>query len=217
MNNKKIIISIEGNIGVGKTSLMDLLKKQFNDVEFIYEPVDEWLNIKDENGKDLLHTFYDDKKRYGYLFQNIAYITRMEKIVNSILNSEKKYIFLDRSLDADLNTFAKILYDTKYTNEIEWNAYNKWNDFFNRYFGNCVDHKIIYLRCSPDTAYKRIHIRNRESEKNIDLEYLNLVHQYHDDWLLNIKNNITIIDADKNFISDDPIELCNKIKVFMQN
>ena len=45
----KILISIEGNIGVGKTSIIDLLKKTYSDIaEFIYEPIEEWLKMKME-------------------------------------------------------------------------------------------------------------------------------------------------------------------------
>lgn len=198
----KILISIEGNIGVGKTSLINLLQKTMSDIaEFILEPVEEWINIRDENGKNLLETFYNDKLRWSYTFQNIAYITRMDKIISMIENSEKKIIILDRSLEADLNTFAKMLYDEKFINEIEWNAYNKWNNFFNKHFGNKFKHKIIYLRCSPNISLERIKIRNRESEKNISFEYLQLVHNYHESWLFN-NSNVLIIDADKDFVNN---------------
>ena len=42
MQNSKIIISIEGNIGVGKSSFIELLKISLNKdrYEFISEPVD---------------------------------------------------------------------------------------------------------------------------------------------------------------------------------
>src|SRR5437870_248426 len=122
-NKVKTLVSIEGNIGVGKTSLINLLKTKLgDDAEYIYEPIDEWLNIKDNNGKDLLQTFYDNKARWSYTFQNIAYITRMKLIIDKIRNSDKQYIILDRSSTADLNTFAKMLYDDGFLNDIEWNG-----------------------------------------------------------------------------------------------
>ena len=87
---KKILISIEGSIGVGKSSLLHLLKDSLVDATFIREPVDEWHTIVDADGKDILQTFYDDIKRYAYTFQNIGYITRMNHIVENIINSDKK-------------------------------------------------------------------------------------------------------------------------------
>lgn len=203
MSSVKQLISIEGNIGVGKTSLINMLKKSLENIaEFILEPVDEWTNIVNENGQNLLEIFYNDKLRWSYTFQNVAYISRMDKIIDAINNSKKKYIILDRSLEADLNTFAKMLYDEKFISEIEWNAYNKWNNFFCKHFGNKFVHKILYLRCDPEISYERTCLRNRNSEKSIPLKYLELVHQYHDNWLLEKKNNILIINANDDFINN---------------
>ena len=90
ISRKKVLVSIEGNIGTGKTSLIHLLQNRLHDIEFIKEPVDEWHTIVDDDGKDILQTFYDDKKRWSYTFQNIGYITRMNHIVDRIINYNKK-------------------------------------------------------------------------------------------------------------------------------
>ena len=46
-------IYVEGNIGTGKTTFLDFLKTLFskNNHSFVYEPVDQWTNLKDSNGK----------------------------------------------------------------------------------------------------------------------------------------------------------------------
>lgn len=214
----KTIISFEGNIGVGKTSMINLLKENLGDkAEYIYEPINEWQEIKDYHGKDILHTFYDDKYRWSYTFQNIAYITRMMHIVESIKNSEKKYIILDRSLSADLNTFAKMLYDDGYMNTIEWNAYNKWNKFFEDTFGYKVNHLIVYLRSEPDIAYQRMQSRNRLAEKDVPYEYLKKLHQYHDKWLMDKKDGVLVLDANKDYVKNKNRfnELYNEICKFV--
>ena len=134
--NVKILISIEGNIGVGKTTLMNLLEESLGDTaEYIFEPINEWHNIKDCQGRDILQTFYDDKLRWSYTFQNFAYITKLVHIINKIENSGKKYIIMDRSLAADINTFGKMLHEDGFMNDIEWNAYKTWNNFFENFFG----------------------------------------------------------------------------------
>lgn len=182
--DKKIIISIEGNIGVGKSSFLGLLRQYFGDqADFIYEPVDEWLSIKDENGKDLLQTFYDDKKRWSYTFQNVAYITRMNKLIDAINNSDKKYIIIDRSLSADLKTFTKILIEEGSISKLEMEAYYLWNNFFERNYGDKYTHYIIYLRCKPETAYERVKLRARNAENTIPLDYLKKLHDAHEEWL----------------------------------
>lgn len=205
-SDKKIIISIEGNIGVGKSSFLGLLKEYFGDkADFIYEPVNEWLSIKDENGKDLLQTFYDDKRRWSYTFQNVAYITRMTKLVDAINTSNKRYIIIDRSLNADLNTFTKMLRESGDINHLEFSAYSAWNDFFNKHYGDKIEQYIVYLRCDPLTAYNRTKIRHRSQEETIPLAYLTDLHNAHEAWLMDADNTklasrVLILDANADFV-----------------
>ena len=104
----KLIISIEGNIGSGKSTFISFLKKNFDDICFVDEPVQEWLNIVDENNNNLIQNFYKDKKKYGYLFQNFAYITRIKKLNDAIKNSKKQIIITERSIESDKYLFAEM-------------------------------------------------------------------------------------------------------------
>ena len=161
-DKKKVIISLEGNIGTGKSTMMQLLKNKLGDnAEYIDEPVDKWLQIKDKNGKDILKTFYDNKERWGYTFQSLACITRINRLIRAILHSPKEYIFIDRSLKGDL-IFAKMLYDDGVINDIEWQSYNEIIKLFEDNYGNLIDSKIIYLRCEPNVSYDRIKKRSRD-------------------------------------------------------
>ena len=82
------IISIEGNIGSGKSTFLTYLKKYINgvnmngnsNIQFIQEPVDEWNEIKDSNGESILEKFYNNQKEYAFSFQIMAYITRLRKL-----------------------------------------------------------------------------------------------------------------------------------------
>lgn len=200
----RVILSIEGNIGVGKSSFIELLKEQF-DGEYLSEPVDEWISIKDEEGVNLLQTFYNDKKRWGYTFQNVAYITRMNRLINAIKNSNKRFIILDRSMDADLNTFAKMLYDAGEMTKLEWDSYNLWNSFYYDHFGSNYQHHIVYLNCKPEIAKLRTMIRCRQEEEGIPLEYLQSLHDYHNDWLLPggiAEPNTLVLDCNEDFVNN---------------
>ena len=212
--NKKIIFSIEGNIGVGKSTFIKLLKekllvgessiKKKKTIDFLDEPIDEWLNIKDENNINILDYFYKDKNRWGYTFQSITYTTRLQRLLDSLDNHN--IIFQDRSLSADVNTFALMLYDQGVMNKIEWESYNKWNNIYNKYFNydNHIKHIVIYLRSEPELSFSRIKIRDRieETGKNaISIDYLKELHKYHDNWLLYREDTI-IIDANKDFLHD---------------
>lgn len=206
------IISIEGNIGVGKSTFTNILKNIFVESIIVEEPVDMWLNTNTKSGENILGLFYKNIPRWGYTFQNLAYVTRMMKIQDAI-KTNKKTIFLDRSLGTDKNVFEKMLYDDKLISDIENNMYNLWCDFYKNYVNDMSSWKYIYLRCSPNTSYERIKKRGREEEKNITLEYLEKLHKYHEEWLMNT-NDVLIIDCDKDFENnlDYQTEIINKIK-----
>lgn len=196
INNQKIIISIDGNIGSGKSTFLNLLKERYGDrFYFAKEPVDEWINI---NGENLLEKFYGDKERWSYTFQNYAYITRVNELMKG-LKSNKEIIITERSINTDKNIFAKMLTNNKYMSEFEMELYNTWFNHF--------DIKIdgqVYIRTDLDNCVQRIQMRNRDGENNIEKEYLLSLEQNHEDWLMN-KNNILILDGNQNFKNNKEI------------
>ena len=83
------VISIEGNIGSGKSTLLSHLKQSLSaenvpQIIFLQEPVDEWENIKDEQGNTMIQKFYGDQTKYSFSFQMMAYISRLALLKKSI-------------------------------------------------------------------------------------------------------------------------------------
>ena len=197
IKNKKIIISIEGNIGSGKSTLINILKKRYKDeIYFVDEPVDEWKNIK-MDGKDLIEHFYCDNKKYGYLFQNFAYITKLKNIKKAINNSPYKIIITERSIESDKYLFAKMLYEKNMINKLEWQTYNTWYDFFSfniNYF--------IYLKTDVDKCVKRIIKRNRKGEENIPKTYLAKLNDKHNEWL-DSKKNVLKLNGNQDIFNEN--------------
>lgn len=216
MSDKKVIISIEGNIGVGKSTFINILKSNWDlgTCTVVNEPIDIWTNLKNSDGKNILQTFYEDVSRWAYTFQNIACITRMMKIEESIKNSTSKYIFLDRSLGTDKNVFEAMLYDDGKLSQIEHQMYNLWCDFYYKYVRSELDQIYIYLKAKPKICEQRIKKRGRIEETNIDLKYLEGLNDYHDKWLLN-ESNVIIIDCDDDFETNKTKQndMINQIKL----
>jgi len=182
LNPTKIrLVSIEGNIGAGKTTLINNLKSKYedrDDILFLEEPIDIWNTIQDENGKNILQNFYKNLGKYAFMFQVMAYTTRLQLIKNTIKNAPRtvKIIVMERSLEADANIFAKMLYEEGIMNKMEYQIYSlmiqdNWNDYG-------VD-GIIWLRTDARECYSRTRNRNREGEDNIDLSYLRKCEKYH--------------------------------------
>ena len=127
------IISIEENIGSGKSIFLQYLKEHLasDKICFLDEPVDDWLSIVDTNDKNILESYNDDQNKYAFPFQMLAYISRLSLLKKTLQNNTYDYIITERSLFADRNVFCKMLYDDNLIEKIEYTLYNKWFDEFN--------------------------------------------------------------------------------------
>jgi|688.fasta_scaffold469753_2 deoxyadenosine/deoxycytidine kinase len=198
-----IIISIEGNIGSGKSTLLERLKEVCQldpSICFIQEPVDIWNTIKDSSGETILEKYYADQHKYAFSFQMMAYITRLS-VLRTALKGNYKVIFMERSIYTDSAVFAKMLFDDKKIEEIEYNIYTKW---VHEFITDFPPTKFIYVRAEPDISFKRVIKRGRHGE-TIPLEYLQNCHKYHENWLLdkNIKSPLLTLDANTD-ITNNP-------------
>ena len=176
------VISIEGNIGSGKSTLLSHLKQSLSEknvpeIIFLQEPVDEWENIKDEQGNTMIQKFYGDQTKYSFSFQMMAYISRLALLKKSIEENPNAIVITERSLFTDKFVFAKMLYDSKKMESVEYQIYLRWFDnFVNDFPINCT----IYVKTAPDMCHARIARRSRNGESAISLDYLNDCHKYHE-------------------------------------
>jgi deoxyadenosine/deoxycytidine kinase len=183
-----IILSIEGNIGSGKSTILKYLKdnNEYNEILFLKEPVDKWSNIKDENDVTILENFYSDAKQYAFMFQIMAFATRMQVLKDAIdENPNVKVIICERSILADKKVFASMLHDDGVIDKMGITIYNTMAD---NYFKDYPLHGIIYIDADPDVCCNRIKKRSRDGEDNIGIEYLSRCKKYHDNWLLQYIN-----------------------------
>jgi deoxyadenosine/deoxycytidine kinase len=56
---------------------------------------------------------------------------------------------------------------------------------------------LVYLRAKPETCLERIRTRNRPEEQSITLDYLNQLHERHEEWLSS-RNRTPILIVDAN-------------------
>ena len=218
MNPSSLIVSLEGNIGVGKSTMLDRIKKYLGDeingrkVVFLQEPVDEWQSIKDRKGEDILTKFYRDQDKYAFPFQMMAYISRQALLMEAVEKNPGSVIISERCIHTDKHVFAHMLHEDSKIEDINYAIYNKWFDTFSQkhqYNGH------IYLRASPEICHKRVQKRSRSGE-TIPLEYLTKCHDNHDNWLMQSKNTILLsVDHDINDAADKYADTCLKIKNYI--
>ena len=190
-----LIISLEGNIGSGKSTLMEYLKHNFSlatspeKVAFIDEPVDTWTSfIDNKTGENIIEKYYKDQEKYAFSFQMMAYISRLSSIRNA-LRENYDIIFIERSIYTDRNVFAKMLYDSGKIEEINYQIYLNW---FDEFLHDIEDMKLVYIKTTPQVAYNRVLKRNRTGE-TIPLEYLTQCSNYHNAWIDNVCVNDKIV------------------------
>ena len=197
VNIKPIIISIEGNIGSGKTTFINQIMnfekmKTNNTICFLREPVNLWESIKNSNNETMIECFYKEQEKYAFSFQIMAYVSRIALIKQAITNGYK-YIFTERCIHTDRNVFLKMLYESNKVEKMNYEIYNMIFETFTQEYN--IYH--IYIKTTPEVALERVMKRDRAGEENISLEYLIMCNNYHNNWLVNNKKNIITFDGNE--------------------
>lgn len=182
-----VIISLEGNIGAGKTTILTHLENQMRDdptVAFLREPVDLWQTFRDATtGENILQKFYQDTDKYAFSFQIMACVTRLSQLKQLIRERpECTMIICERSLDADKHIFATMLSNHGNIESINMRIYDY---FYNEFASEFLVNGIVYIDADPAVCHHRIQNRGRMGEDPISLEYLTECNQYYLDWLVN--------------------------------
>jgi deoxyadenosine/deoxycytidine kinase len=187
-------IAVAGNIGSGKTTLTELLAKQYG-WEAHYEDVDE---------NPYLNDFYDDMQRWSFNLQIYFLKSRFSQIME--IHKSGKNVVQDRTIFEDAKIFAPNLYDMGLMSERDFKNY--CNLF--RLMSSMVQAPdlLIYLRSSVPTLVSQIQKRGREYEETIRLDYLKNLNDRYENWIANYKNgNLLIVDADNIDFLENPADL----------
>lgn len=220
-----IILSIEGNIGAGKSTIIEKLKDFMGDthgIVFLKEPLDIWEGIKDsKTGENILQKFYGNPEKYSFSFQVMAYASRLSMIREAIEKHGPAVIICERSLDADKNIFAQMLFDEGTIDDVNFQIYNM---FYREFSEKYPLDGVIYIDADAEICHKRVATRSREGESEISLDYLQKCKQYHDAWLngsanINFYDNYVLrIDTNSNATyetGDIGLRWLDKIKRFI--
>lgn len=175
---------LEGNIGSGKTTLLkhieeyvsthaDTLAHRNVKVHILYEPVDIWQSF------GLLQRYYENPARWGYTFQNIAFITKM-MLLDKLSTEPNHYYIVERSPYSDRKCFAQTCYEKNHISPMEMTAYDLWYNHYMPEFE--AKHRIgyIYLQTSVEDCMTRINTRRRTEEDGIPQEYVANIHDKHE-------------------------------------
>ncbi len=185
MNNQNKFISVIGNIGVGKTTLAELVAKNYN-WEIFYEKVID---------NPYLPDYYADMKKWSFHLQ-IYFFNHRFKEQLTIKNSNKSCI-QDRSIYEDPKVFAYVLHKQGNLSDLDYDTY--LNLFYNLVPFLPEPDLFIYLKASAWSLISRIRKRGRKFEMGITPEFLHELNLAYERWIpeLSKTHNVLIVDTDK--------------------
>ncbi|KAF5284205.1 hypothetical protein FQR65_LT00205 [Abscondita terminalis] len=177
---KPFTVIIEGNIGSGKTTLLDYFRKSDN-ICVLPEPVDLWRNCA---GHNLLEHLYEDPSKWSFMFQSYVQLTMLQQHTHPTTSSIK---LLERSIFSARYCFVEKLARDGIMPPQSVAVLNEWFKHITTQFDIPVD-LIVYLRTTPEVVYNRVMARNRPEEQYISLQYLQDLHELHENWLYHRTN-----------------------------
>ncbi|HBY90332.1 MAG: deoxynucleoside kinase [Ruoffia tabacinasalis] len=198
------IIVVGGMIGAGKTSVAKLIGNALGS-DIFYENVDD---------NEILPLFYtaseeeQELKRYSFLLQLEFLSSRFYSIKEALVHRNN---VLDRSIYEDWY-FAKVNNDLGRISNLEFSIYEKLLTNMLEELDELPKKSpdlMIYLTGSFDTILKRIGIRGREFEQDINLvNYYETLWSGYDHWVDNHyhASQVIKIDIDKYDVVNNPAD-----------
>jgi len=162
-------IAIAGNIGAGKSTLVEFLSRTYG-ISPYYEPSED---------NPYLPDFYRDMKRWS--FHSQLYFLSNKFRIHQELDQMPGLVVLDRTIFEDAEIFATALHDMKHMDDRDWETYSN----FYRSILDAIKPPdlMIYLRCSMRTLRKRIKLRGRAMEQDVPLAYLKRLERLYEAWI----------------------------------
>ncbi|WP_235297025.1 deoxynucleoside kinase [Portibacter marinus] len=175
-------ITIEGNIGSGKTSFCKMIHEE-TDCRMILEQFDD---------NPFLPFFYDDMERFALTVELFFMTERMKQLQKNLL-----YQDLFQSFTIADYTFVKtLLFARKNLGDEEYRIFQKLFNTLNSAFPN--PDLLVYFHRSVDVLQMNIAKRGREYEKKISDQYLLKIQNSYFEYFRNILTfPVLIIDLNE--------------------
>ena len=175
-------ISIEGVIGVGKTTLACLLQERFQ-AELLLEVFEE---------NPFLTKFYEDRARYAFQTQIFFLLSRyhqqnrgVPEIINSGKNLITDYTFAKDALFARINLVGDEL-------DMYYNVHDALAEKIP------LPELIVYLRADTRVLMQRIAQRDRPYERKMEESYIATLNAAYEDFFENYFQGVPVLRIDTN-------------------
>jgi deoxyadenosine/deoxycytidine kinase len=190
-SHPKRFIAVAGNIGVGKSTLVELLSNRLGWTPF-YEPVAE---------NPYLSDFYADMTSWAFQSQ-IFFLTRRLSAHRALLDHPRSAI-QDRSVYEDAEVFAYNLFLQGNMADRDYHSYRELYLVLAQFLP--PPDLVVYLRASVQTLVERIAQRGRDYERQIEPEYLQSLNDLYETWIdsFTLCPVLTVPSDDLDYVAHD--------------
>ena len=208
----KKIYTIQGNIGSGKSNLLNRLSD--NQLITRKEPIELWSSL-------LNKTNIQRGADYGLHLQTRICTSLALRENAEWLEKKGKSIFIERDLDSAKRIFIPVAKDYNILDQegiktlsllyqtlsrLEELKHKEWE----RNYQTNIRKEIIYLRSNPLECYRRIKLRGQAGDQEITLKYIESLHAKHEEWLIDHNENIIILE--ESLTTQDKIDYIMKLQ-----
>jgi len=165
----KKYITVAGNIGVGKSTLVDMICRRLGFQPF-FEPVTE---------NPYLADFYANMNAWSFHSQ-IFFLTHRIRLHQQLTLTQGSVI-QDRSIYEDAEIFARNLFLQGRMDERDYQTYHALYETMTDFL--LAPDLVIYLRASVPTLLARIKYRDRSYEQTMPEGYLEQLNTLYESWI----------------------------------
>lgn len=198
-------IAIAGNMGAGKTSMVEFLHRTYG-FHPVYEPFMD---------NPYLDDFYKDMRAWGFHSQ-LYFLTHKFRL-HMQLQARTQTVIQDRTIYEDAEIFCTNLHRSRLLGDRDFRTYMELYGAMQRALQ--PPDLMIYLRCSVRAIRRRIRQRGRSSEQEIPLPYLRRLNALYEDWIGRYTLSPVMIweSDDQDYLTDlvDRIEFQRNIERFL--
>jgi deoxyadenosine/deoxycytidine kinase len=183
-------IAIAGNIGAGKSTLVEFLERHYGIVAF-YEPNEE---------NPYLEDFYRDMR--GFAFHSQLYFLASKFRLHQAFDRQAGVVALDRTIFEDAEVFATALYQMRKISKRDWATYRSLYEGILQAIR--PPDLLIYLRCSIPMLRRRIRLRGRAMEQGMSLAYVRRLQGLYEDWIARYRlSDVLVLETDRlDYVND---------------
>ena len=201
-------IAVAGNIGCGKSTLVDFLCRTYKGVEPFFEP---------NATNPYLTDFYADMPRWAFHSQ-VYFLTHKFRIQRELERQRRRgTVVQDRTIYEDAEVFAAYLHQRRCITDRDWQVYR---DLYQTIVTSLEPPDLlIYLKASVRTIRKRIRLRARPEEQQIPIAYLRRLNALYNQWFSAYARSPTVVlETDKlDYLSDlvDRLDVRRTIETYL--